>query len=313
MDLAATPAPPADVPARTAAPRRPWIAALLSLLLGEGLGHLYAGRARRGLVLTAALFTSLGAALLASMVAPTPASRVLLLATAFVVKLGIAWDAAIVATAANRGGWVPRRYNRWYVYVGYAAALMVLTPAVQDWLREHVARAYTIPSLSMEPTLLRGDYILAAPLRSGPVARGTPVVHQWDDGIERVARAVGLPGDTLEMRGKVLFVNGGALRETYARHTDTRHDPASDEMQWQREFLVGPDTARQPTRDRWGPLVVPDGHYFVLGDNRDNAYDSRYLGFISRERLVRRPVWIYLSRNRGPLAFRWSRTGREIR
>jgi signal peptidase I len=247
------------------------------------------------------------------MVIPSPALRITFLALIPATLLFLVADVVALARAETRRGWVPRWYNRWWVYAAWFVAVLLFPFSPLDWVRENVARAYTIPSLSMEPGILQGDYVMAAPLPAGPVARGTVVVYQGADGGDYVARVVGTPGDTLEMRGKTLLVNGRAVREPYVRHTDRQSDPASEEMAWQREFLARPDSAYAPTRDRWGPLVIPAGHHFLLGDNRDNAYDSRYWGLVPRERLVRRPVWIYFSLDRERRVARWSRIGEGIR
>jgi signal peptidase I len=112
-----------------------------------------------------------------------------------------------------------------------------------------------------------------------------------------VKRLVGLPGDTLEMRGKQLFLNGAPLDEPYARYIDREADAVHPGMAWQEAYLV-PNPRRRtyrPSRDSWGPIVVPREHFFVLGDNRDNSEDSRYWGFVDREAVKGRPWFVYYS------------------
>jgi signal peptidase I len=93
----------------------------------------------------------------------------------------------------------------------------------------------------------------------------------------------------------VLLVNGEPQIEPYAHH-DNAHDTRSTRMVWQCEHAVGPDRGEcRPSRDNWGPLVVPDDRYLVLGDNRDDSEDSRYWGFVPRDALLGRPLFVYYS------------------
>ena len=166
-------------------------------------------------------------------------------------------------------------------------------------IRTFLVEAFRIPTGSMEKTLLVGDFLLVnkavygaqvpgtkleLPAFSSP-KRGDIIVFTppHEPGKNYVKRLVGMPGDTLAMRDKVLYINGVPQVEPYVQHTDPSgqsiHVP---DMYWQRNYLapgVDPEQYR-PTRDNWGPIVVPEGRYFVLGDNRDDSEDSRYWGFI---------------------------------
>jgi signal peptidase I len=298
-------------PNRTARPRRPWLAGVLSLLV-PGLGHVYAGCARRGLVLALGYTLGAVASLHLSMVVSHPAWRLLSLALAFGMLLGIVLD-AIRSAARTLPEFLSRWYNRWYIYAGIGLlVVLVVQPYTRAVTLRHVAEAFVIPSRAMEPTILVGDYLLAAPLPQGPIPRGTPVVYHDRAGFRAVSRAIGLPGDTVEMRGKALYINGQAQRESYVHHIDPHGDPADSLMLWQREFLATPVQSYEPTRDHWGPLVVPEGYYFILSDNRDFARDSRYIGLVAREQIIKRPVWIYLSRGDETERIRWGRIGQGI-
>jgi signal peptidase I len=139
--------------------------------------------------------------------------------------------------------------------------------------------------------------------------------HDIDERL--VKRLIGFPGDTLEMRDATLIVNGTALPEPYLK-PDTRADARSADFEWQREYLTG-DVDRgayTPSRRTWGPLVVPADHYFLLGDNRGDSYDSRYWGPLAAWRLAGRVSFIYFSFNKGSYRpfpalreIRWSRLG----
>jgi len=153
---------------------------------------------------------------------------------------------------------------------------------------------------------------------------GDVIVFKWpvDRSVDFVKRLVGLPGDTLSMRDGVLIRNGKALSEPYVVHSDPGADPVWDEFQWQSNFLVrsaGAAISYHPSRNNWGPLVVPERRYFVLGDNRDNSLDSRYWGFVPDSLLRGRPEVVYFSfvpDSSNDLAWlthvRWTRLGERV-
>jgi signal peptidase I len=203
-------------------------------------------------------------------------------------------------------------------------------------IRTFVIEAFRIPTASMENTLLVGDFLLVNKAVYGAQVPGTDVrlpgfgepkrgdvvvftpPHEPDKNY--VKRLVGLPGDTLFMRDKVLFVNGGPVAEPYAQHLDPLdiHNPA---MRWQLDHLVEPGLRLQyrPSRDNWGPVTVPHDSYFVLGDNRDDSEDSRYWGFVDQSALKGKPLVVYYSFNPRTLRqapwlteIRWDRIGGVI-
>jgi signal peptidase I len=293
--------------------RRPWLAGVLTLLV-PGLGHVYAGRARRGLVLVAGFFVLAVAMLELGMWIPVPAARLLSLALLVGGLVYLVWDAVSSATAV-RTSFQPKPYNRWFVYLGVGIGLAVAGELVRALVRDHVARAFVIPSPAMQPTFLPGDYVLTSPRVPDRIPRRTPVVYLTDEGGYAASRVMGVPGDTLEMRDGVLYLDGARQEESYAVRGGFSNHPAMSEMLWQTEFLVHPEPeagSYRPTLADWGPIVVPPDSYFLLSDNRPHSLDSRYLGYLPHERLVARPRWIYYSREPGA-GTRWSRLGRSIR
>jgi signal peptidase I len=241
-------------------------------------------------------------------------------------------------------------------------------------VRAFLVEAYKIPSGSMEGTLLVGDFLLVNKLVYGAEvpftgrrlprveapARGDVVVFQWPSDPRKnfVKRLVGLPGDTLAMRGGVLYVNGAPQDERYVTHTEPGADPTYEDFRWQRGHVVRTAAAESfasssvaatvaatvatgapvadagvlplgradrnpgdhPSRNNWGPLIVPADSYFVLGDNRDNSLDSRYWGFVPDSLLRGRPMVVYYSyapdsarRMAWLTAVRWSRLGVRVR
>ena len=152
----------------------------------------------------------------------------------------------------------------------------------------------------------------------------------WDrafaKGLGTALGTFGLPllgGDTVAMHLGRLYVNGTAQPEPYVQRIDSLPDATSPDFAWQRDFLADRSSeARRryrASRDEWGPLVVPSGKFFTLGDNRDNSHDSRYWGFVDMTAVKGRPLLVYFSYERGtqdPLPWltdiRWSRLGSFI-
>ena len=216
--------------------------------------------------------------------------------------------------------------------LGMAVVLFLL-------IRTFLLEAFQIPSGSMERTLLAGDFLFvnkavygaqipgtSARLPGfGMPRRGDVIVFAYpkDPSLNYVKRVVGTGGDTLAMHAGMLFVNGTRQIEPYVQRIDSLPDTGSPDFAWQRDYLA--DRSRQAreryhaTRDGWGPLVVPAGKFFTLGDNRDNSHDSRYWGFVDMTAVKGRPLLVYFSYDRStqdPLPWltdiRWSRLGSFI-
>jgi signal peptidase I len=237
----------------------------------------------------------------------------------------------------------------WIKSIAAAVALFLV-------IRTFLIQAYSIPSNSMENTLLVGDYLMAnnavfgahIPFtgvrvpgfrdpRPGEIVVFRPTYNSPQEDV--VKRVIGIPGDTLQGRDGEVWRNGKKLNEPYAQdigapdspiERDGRPGTLSPEVIPERygyhnhipALLPSVDRATyQPTRDNWGPLVVPAGHYFMMGDNRDESLDSRFMGFIPRDLIRGKPLFIYFSVDRerdAPFphfltAARWGRIGTGIR
>ncbi len=204
-------------------------------------------------------------------------------------------------------------------------------------IRTFVVEAFRIPTGSMENTLLVGDFLLVNKAVYGAEIPGTGINLPSLDQPERldvlvfspphepeknyVKRVVGVPGDTLMMREKTLFVNGLPQLEPFARQTDTERDIFVPGMLWQRSYLPEDTDAEvyRPSRDNWGPITIPDEYFFMLGDNRDDSEDSRYWGLVHESAVKGRPIFIYYSfdsRNVNPVpwltSIRWTRIGGAV-
>jgi signal peptidase I len=203
------------------------------------------------------------------------------------------------------------------------------------FVRTFLVEAFSIPTGSMENTLLVGDFLLVnkavygaqlplththlpafAQPRRGDVIVFTP---PHDPGKNYVKRLLGLPGDTLAMRHKVLYVNGTPQIEPYVRFSDPS-DVYAPGMYRQCDFRPANASERcRPTRDNWGPMVVPPGRFFVMGDNRDDSEDSRYWGLVGRSAIKGRPLFIYYSFDASTIRvlpwltqIRWNRIGGAV-
>jgi signal peptidase I len=175
-----------------------------------------------------------------------------------------------------------------------------------------IVQAFQIPSESMENTLLVGDYLLVNKLCYGgsglgdhvmpyqKIGRGDIIVFHYpvDPQQHFVKRVIGLPGDRLRMVNKRVLINGKPLDEPYVRFLE----PANNLY---RDDFPRTDIPAANMEGSWwlqmrklvedGELIIPQGHYFVMGDNRDDSQDSRYWGFVPKENIIGRPLLIYWS------------------
>jgi len=172
----------------------------------------------------------------------------------------------------------PRRGSRSTIRE-YAESLIIAVLLALA-LRTFVVQAFVIPSGSMLPTLQIGDYLLVNKLvyRFRPIQRGDVIVFKFprDESQDFIKRVVGLPGETVEIRGRHVLINGRELTEPYAMYQE-------------------PPEFRPPAGTQVSRTVIPPGHLFVMGDNRDNSLDSRAWGLLDRAKVVGEASIIYFS------------------
>ena len=180
------------------------------------------------------------------------------------------------------------------------------------FIRAYFVQAFKIPSGSMIPTLLIGDHILVNKFLYGTVLpfsdtrllvirkpeKGDIIVFRYPEDRSRdfIKRVIAVEGDVIESRDKVILVNGKEAAEPFVQHTDQSLRPAGVEP-----------------RDNFGPVKVPKGKYFMMGDNRDQSYDSRYWGFVDTKDIRGKALviyWSWDSKNNWP---RFGRIGRLVR
>jgi signal peptidase I len=178
---------------------------------------------------------------------------------------------------------------------------LVIAVALALFVRTFVFQAFKIPTGSMEPNLLVGDHLIVNKMINAPTAtglerailpgrdvrRGDIIVFKYPVDPERdfIKRVIGLPGERLELRRKKVYINGKPLDEPYAH------------------FLEPPSPEGSPKKDdvreEYGPVTIPAGQYFMMGDNRDNSQDSRFWGFLPRSYIKGQALFIYFSFKEG--------------
>ena len=189
----------------------------------------------------------------------------------------------------------------------YAEAI-VIAVLIAFFIRTFIIQAFKIPSGSMKPTLQIGDHILVTKFIYGvkiPIIRKTFVsisepkrgdmvvfIYPEDRSKDFVKRVIGIGGDNIEIRNKKIYLNGLPYNDNYGVYTDDMIIPG----------------AAQP-RDNFGPVTVPPGSIFCMGDNRDQSYDSRFWGFVDLRDVLGKAFIIYWSWNSDEHNVRWSRFG----
>jgi signal peptidase I len=261
--------------------RRPWIAAVLTLLV-PGLGQLYGGEPRRALVVYLGGI-SLVTALLATRVPRTFVGLIVFLLVVLLFLLWVIWDA--VRIARRKTDYDLRPYNRWYFYAAVVGVVGLCTPKL---LALSPIRAFQIPSGSMEPAVRVGDHLYAdmTYYRSAKPSRGDLVVFtdSEDPARMKIGRAIGLEGERVEIRDKGISIEGRPLTDPWGHYS-------------QDDSLVSGNPQLR-LRDNFGPLKIPAETVFLLGDNRDNSYDSRFFGPVPHSSLRGRLLYVYWSPDR---------------
>lgn len=179
------------------------------------------------------------------------------------------------------------------------------------FIRAYFIQAFKIPSGSMIPTLVVGDHILVNKFIYGTKipfsdkrilelkkpSRGDIIVFKYPEDQERdfIKRVIAVEGDVIEIKDKIVHVNGMPVQELYAQHTDNIIRPAGVEP-----------------RDNLGPKVIPKDKFFMMGDNRDQSYDSRYWGFVDTKEIRGKALIIYWSWDGSKHLPRFTRIGKLI-
>lgn len=280
--------------------RKPWLAGIMSL--SPGLGQLYNGQVAKAILFSLGGL-GLSVALLPTMLhSPFDPPLNIVIPVLIYVAASIVFIVDAVIVAKKQGDqYELKPFNTWYVYLAVVVLVMVTSQLVSEGIRQHYVRAFNFPSKSMMPTLLAGDHVLVdmGIYREGKNPERSDVIvfkYPEDETKDFLKRVVGLPSDIIEIQNKALLINGLSQNDkTYTQ----RVDPA----------VI--DRAVNP-RDNFGPVTVPQGSYFVLGDNRDQSLDSRFWGSVKTEKIKGKTMMIYLSWDDKEFAVRWDRIGKPI-
>jgi signal peptidase I len=189
---------------------------------------------------------------------------------------------------------------------------LLIAVALALFARTFVFQAFKIPSGSMERNLLIGDHLIVNKMIFSPavtglerallpqrsIARGDIIVFKSPEEPARdmIKRVIGLPGERLEVRDKKVYINGARIDEPYAQFIASASSIPNDSV------LVS-----------YGPVTVPSGQYFMMGDNRDNSQDSRFWGFLPATYIKGDALFIYFSTGDGTGGIQWGRLGRRVR
>ena len=265
------------------------VRAVLLNLVGLGLGYVYIGRIRFAFALIAGIIGLLAVAGWSRLVFE-PLGVYGLAIVAAGIALFVMIHCGLIA-ARNRSA-VAHAYNRWWIYALWVVASFFFSEGI-IWSRPVLFgfEPFRVPSSSMAPTIQRGDFIMtdtwyfdrADPKHGDLAAFDVP----GDVGVKYLMRVVGLPGDRIEIRNDVLIRNGAVIDEPYVRLAGGGGGGLSN----------------------FGPVIVPDGSYFVLGDNRHNARDSRFIGPVGRRLLHGRVVHRWFAYDE---SIRWDRFPQRI-
>jgi signal peptidase I len=177
--------------------------------------------------------------------------------------------------------------------------IVVAGEGIKSIIRSKLVQAYNIPSDAMAPALVSGDHIMTdkTAYRSRSPERFDVVVFEYPEDPQKtfVKRVLGLPGETIEVRNKKVWINGSPLQEPYV-HSAARTDGLE-----------------KSPGDSFGPVHIPERNYFLLGDNRALSYDSRFWGPVVRDKIWGRVCVIYFSWASDVFSVRWDRIGAAVK
>lgn len=293
-------------------PRKPLLAALMSLIL-PGLGQLYTGQANKGILLFIAfILCALALPAVTALYLPSPLILPLVVISQL-LGLGL-WLYGIVQawrSAKQQADFKPANWQQPAAYIGGFLLGIIVVMVAEKYVRNYLLESFTIPSRSMEPSILQGDLIFSDKRYNCPrckyhAKRGDIAIFVYPDNrsLYYIKRIIGLPGDRVRIAQQTLYVNDKPLTQQQKtvgelNQVTEQIDTKQYQVQWQSDDTT--DMAE---------MTVPSGAVFVLGDNRSASRDSREFGIVPLMDVVGKTRQIWFSR--GEDGFRWERFGRVI-
>jgi signal peptidase I len=262
--------------------RNPFFAALASFVIC-GLGQLYNGKPAK-----AAVAYAFGLACAAFAIFAPLSSSIswILAAVVFNIIVSMFFIIDAVRDARHSQEFMLRPYNRWWIYLGIILIQVLLLLPLEERLALSSTKAFKFPTGSMEPTLERGDHLIVnmqAYSKAAP-ERGDLSVFKYpgNESVFYIKRVIGLPGGKIEILKRTVYINDQPIKEPYTKYIDP-----------------------ESSNEHYGPYFLPQGKYFLLGDNRDNSQDSRFWGFVDRSKFVGQARYLYWAKNK-------SRIGKQL-
>ena len=263
--------------------RKPILAFLLSLV-SPGLGQIYNGQPKKGLLYLVGFF-------LVYIIFSFLLFKFYGMICYLIIMVGLF---LFVLLDALRGAIKLRAialksYNRWYIYlIIFLLTSMAIQPLLGWTIKNNIARAYKIPSNGMKPALLVGDRLIANMriYKSEKPKRGDIVIFEFpkDPSKEFIKRVIGIENEKVEVVNNKIYINDKLLDDPWGY------------------FEEDGSTKGLPVLEKFGPVVVPKDSLFVLGDNRNNSQDSRFFGFVDIKKVKGIALYLYWAKNKSRIA-----------
>ena len=283
--------------------RNPILAGILSILV-LGLGQIYNGQIRKGIIIFFSFIVLYFFLVPVTGLIKHFNGLVILLIIVIIFYLIVILDSILVAIRKKEI--VLKSYNQWYIYLLVIILINGFYLIEGEFIRYEIwgVRAFSIPTGSMEPTLLVGDYLMVdlKYYEDKDPQLGDLIVFKYprDPNLLYIKRLIAGGNQVVEIKDRSVFIDGVLFPDSlYVKHIDSQIFPR-DSIQSD----IYPSGAGN--RDNYGPVVVPEDSYFFLGDNRENALDSRYWGYVSREEIVGRALYIYWSKEKNRIGLKFN-------